>query len=385
MRSAQIKLTITTGLALFAMFFGAGNIIFPLKVGSLSGTHVLPAIIAFVISGVGVPFLGVFAVSLYEGNYWNFFNRIGKPLAFVVATFLLLIIGPLFAAPRTEVITYSTLLPSLPSVLKNAYVFNFSYFFIVFLLIYKQSHVVDIVGWFLSPIKIISFTILIAVGVFTAAPYINLPVTAAQTFHSSLTTGYGTMDLIAAFFFCSVAYKNIVNKSQIMGITSQRTIIKIMLVACVIGAALIGIIYAGFIFIAASHASALQNVPTEALIAQISTIVLGKYGALFVGICVSVACLATGATLAEVTTEYLHQTAFRGKVPRLFCLLIVLTTMFMMAILGFDGIMKIAGPILEVLYPALIVLCLINIYVKLAPKKYLPPVFKKMASEIITN
>lgn len=370
--SAKARVTIATGLALFAMFFGAGNIIFPLKVGSIAGEHLFPALLAFIIAGVGVPFLGVFAVSLYDGDYWKFFQRIGKMPAFAVITFLILIIGPLFAAPRTEVITYHTLLPALPGILKNAYVFDFLYFFIIFLFVFKQSRVVDIIGWFFSPIKIISFSILIVVGMCTATPLIDMHVSAPQAFRSSMTLGYGTMDLLAAFFFCSVAYKNIVYKCHKMNVTSQQTIIKMMLMACVIGAFLISLIYAGFIFVAASHAQALQGTATEALIGKVAGVVLGQYGALFVGICVSVACLATGATLAEVTTDYLYNTTFRQKLPRLVCLLLVLGTMIMMSILGFDGIMKIASPILEVIYPALIVLCVVNIFLKLVPvREYL--------------
>jgi LIVCS family branched-chain amino acid:cation transporter len=368
--SAQIKATIGTGLALFAMFFGAGNIIFPLKVGSFSGEHILFGLLAFVIAGVGVPFLGVFAVSLYEGDYWKFFNRIGKVPAFLVVTFLMLIIGPLFAAPRTEVITYNTLLPALPGMLKNPIVFDVLYFFIIFVFVAKQSRVVDIIGWLFSPIKIISFSLLILVGIYTAMPLVPMHLSATQVFNSSITLGYGTMDLLAAFFFCSVAYKNIVNKCQQINVTSQATLRKMMLFACLIGALLISVIYAGFIFVAASHAQALQNIPTESLITQTANVILGQYGALFVGICVSVACLATGATLAEVTTDYLFNTTFKQKVPRMVCLLMVLGTMVCMSVLGFDGIMKIAGPILEVIYPALILLCVVNIYLKVMPSTF---------------
>lgn len=85
--SAKLKVIMITGLALFAMFFGAGNMIFPLQLGVDAGQHVLPALLAFIITGVGVPFLGLFAVSLYEGDYWRFFNRFGRVFAFVCVLF----------------------------------------------------------------------------------------------------------------------------------------------------------------------------------------------------------------------------------------------------------------------------------------------------------
>jgi branched-chain amino acid:cation transporter, LIVCS family len=383
--SMPFKITLTTGLALFAMFFGAGNMVFPLKVGSEIGIHILPALIAFIISGVGVPFLGVFAVSLYEGDYWNFFNRLGKMPAFIVVTFLILIIGPLFAAPRTEVITYNTLLVALPGVLKNPYLFDLLYFSIIFFLVYKQSRVVDIIGGLFSPIKIISFSLLIIVGIYTAAPLIPMQMNVGAAFNSSLTAGYGTMDLLAAFFFCSVVYKNVVHKFKQAGITNQNLLIKTMLIGCLIGAILISLIYTGFIYIAASHAQALQGVATEGLIGKIADIVLGQYGSLFVGICVSIACLATGATLAEVTTDYLYNTTFQTRISRKICLSLVMIVMMCMSILGFDGIMKLASPILNVLYPLLIILCIVNIFYKLyLPSKLLLP-YPRSQKELVTS
>lgn len=368
--AAKIRLVAITGLALFAMFFGAGNMIFPLKLGMEAGQHVLPAGLAFVITGVGVPFLGLFAVSLYEGDYWKFFERFGKVFAFVIITFLILIIGPLFAAPRTEIVTFNTLLPALPSLLQNTYVFDFCYFGLVFLLVCNQSRIVDIMGWFLSPIKILAFTVLIAIGLYTAAPLMHIPETSQHTFTSALTTGYGTMDLLAAFFFCTVAYKNIVNKCHSVGVTSKKAIANMTLLSCIVGAALISVVYIGLTLAAASHAEALQNVPTEALIGKISYIVLGQYGSVFVGICVTFACVATATALVEVTADYFHRTIFKEKLPRLVCVIGTLVVMYLMAILGFDRIMKIAGPILNGLYPMLIFMCVVNIFLKLVPMQF---------------
>lgn len=367
--AAQIKLISITGLALFAMFFGAGNMIFPLKLGVNAGQHVLSITLMFILSGVGVPFLGLFAVSLYEGDYWKFFQRFGKVFAFAVITFLILIIGPIFAAPRTEIVTFNTLLPVLPESLKNPYLFNFAYFFTVFLFICNQSRVVDIIGWFLSPIKILAFSTLIVIGIYTAIPTVHIQLDAPQTYASALTMGYNTMDLLAAFFFCTVAYNNIVNKCYKMGVTSKQSIAKMTLLSCIVGAILISFVYFGLTLVAAAHAQELQNIPTEALIGKISYLVLGKYGSIFVGICVTFACLATAVALTEVTTDYFYRTLFNKKVPRLTCVGFILSVMFSMAVLGFDGIMKIAGPILNVLYPVLIVLCIVNIAMKLIPAK----------------
>lgn len=367
--STRIKVIAITGLALFAMFFGAGNMIFPLQIGVTSGQHVLPAVLAFIVTGVGVPFLGLFAVSLYEGDYWQFFQRFGKIFAFVVVTFLVLIIGPLFAAPRTEIVTFNTLLPALPGFLKNTYVFDFIYFLLVFVLSCNQSRVVDIIGWILSPVKIIAFTTLVILGVHTAAPLMHIQLNTSQVFNSALVTGYGTMDLLAAFFFGAVAYRNIVSKCQQAGVMSRQSIIKMTLMASIVGAVLISLVYFGLTYAAAYHATDLQNVPTESLIEKVAYLLMGEYGSIFVGICVTFACLATATALVEVATEYFYHTIFRNKLPRLVCMLGMLAVMYLMAILGFSGIMKIAVPVLNVIYPVLIVLCVVNIAFKLMPAK----------------
>ena len=129
-------------------------------------------------------------------------------------------------------------------------------------------------------------------------------------------------------------------------------------------------IYVGLIIAAAFHAEALKNIPTEALIGQLSLIVMGQYGALFVGLCVTFACLATASALTEVSTSFLFHHIGREKLPRHLCLILILIMMYWTAILGFSRIMSIATPILTYLYPLLIFLCVINIASKAKQRKY---------------
>lgn len=362
------KIALTTGLALFAMFFGAGNLIFPLAIGVHAGSHLFIAWLGFIIAGVGLPFLGLFAVSLYEGNYWNFFNVLGKHLSFIVVTFVIFIIGPLFAAPRTEDITFSTLQAFLPTGLSN-HTFSIFYFTLILLLSFKHTHVIDIIGRFISPIKLIAFGSLIIASLVTASAFIPGSYSASHVLSSSLSVGYGTMDLLGAFFFCHVAYNNIVRKCARIGIKDEKAIRHVTLKSCLIGACLIGTIYTGFMLASASHAGALQHVSTPALINRLSDMVLGNFGSLFVCLCVTLACVATATALAVVSTNFFFKTLFRRKIPRLMCLIIVLSIMYSMSILGFDGIMKIATPILNVLYPCLIVFCIFNIVRKLSGRE----------------
>lgn len=355
---------IPTGLALFAMFFGAGNIIYPLEIGAHSGQHVLSSILGFLVTGVGVPFIGLYAVSLYQGDYWSFFNRLGKIPAFLIITFLIIIIGPLSAMPRTETVTFETLRHYLPGFLGHPFAFSLLYCFIVFLCAYHQRKVVDLIGRILSPIKLVSFFILILLGIYFTEPALDNQISMTTTFSNALSTGYQTMDLLATFFFCALAYTHIVHKANQGRTTSHEEICTMVLKASVIGAMLLSIVYIGFLYVAANHQSVLQGVRTDQMIGAIATAVLGHFGALFVCICVSFACLATAIALAEVSSRYLYTQVFREKLPRIACLSLVMVITFTMSLLGFGRIMSLTIPILNALYPALIVLCILNILYK---------------------
>lgn len=358
------KITLTTGLALFAMFFGAGNMVFPIAIGATAGQHLFYAWLAFMIAGVGLPFMGVFAVSLFEGDYWEFFSILGKYGSFLVVTFIILIIGPIFAAPRTEDITFGTLQPFLPAQVSNHY-FSIFYFAIIFIFSYKHLFVVDIIGRFLSPLKLIAFITLIIASLMTAHALLPTAVSAYHVASNALSVGYGTMDLLATFFFCHVAYRSVTHKCSTLGITNKKSLMRIILKACGVGSFLIGFIYTGFMLSAAAHATALKNTPTANIISQLSHVVLGSYGSLFVCLCVTLACIATATALAVVSANFFHYTLFQNKLPRIVCLILVLIIMYSMSILGFNFIMSIAVPILNWLYPALIILCAVNIYRKL--------------------
>ncbi len=360
----ETSITFTNGLALFAMFFGAGNMVFPLDIGRHAGQHLFLAWLAFMLAGVGIPFMGLFSLSLFKGDYWEFFRILGKHLSFLIVTFIIFIIGPLFAAPRTEDITFSTLQGLLPQSLTNYY-FSIFYFVLIFILSYKHSLVIDIIGRVISPMKLTAFAILIIASIVMANTLMPTHKTLYQVVSHSLSVGYGTMDLLGAVFFCHVAYRNIVNKCAKIGIKDEKIIMRITFKACLIGGLLIGTIYTGFMISAALHAVSLQHVNTPALISAISHVVLGEYGTVFVAICVTLACIATATALAVVSANFFYHTLFRDKVPRIICLTIVLVIMYCMSILGFDRIMEIAIPILNILYPCLIVFCLFNIYRKM--------------------
>ena len=367
----QVSNVIATGFALFAMFFGAGNMVFPLFIGANAGHDILLAALAFVIVGVGTPLLGLIATSLYQGDYESFFGRLGKAPGFIIITFLMLIIGPLSAAPRTEVITYQSLLPFLPWPLSNSVLFSLLFCVITFLAAYRETKIVEIIGTRITPVKLFCFILLILMSiVFETHHQTTLPAKDGVVMQS-VSMGYGTMDMLGAFFFSTIACRTIAATLTESQKRDGRSLTKYLLISCLIAGILLGLIYLGFMISAYYQSAGLHGHSPDQLLELIATAVLGSYGAIFVGFCVLFACLATSIALADVTSTYLFHQVVKEKIPRIACMIFVIFLMFCMTQLGFDGIMKFSYPILEVLYPTLIMMCFLNILYKLCGFKWL--------------
>ncbi len=357
----ETKIILTNGVALFAMFFGAGNLVFPLMLGAQAG-HYLPGVwLAFILAGVGLPFLGVFTITLFKGDYWKFFAPLGKVVAFLVISFLILIIGPLFATPRTETVTFGSMQNLMPGPLQHPAVFSALYFAIVFLITLKQSHLTEILGKVLGPIKITAFILLIIAAVWTGHLAASTAPSRLDQVSNALSSGYNTMDLLAAMFFGGVIYQAIISRCHHHGIDFKTHATSITLKSCVVGGILLALVYTGFMVSAWLHADALQNTPTASIVAAISLLVFGHAGEWFVCVCIALTCIATASALTEVSSHYVYRFICRGKVPRLLCLIVTLLIMYAMSLLGFNEIIALASPILNWLYPLLIVFCLLRL------------------------
>ena len=362
MPSARV---LATGFALFAMFFGAGNLVFPLFLGANAGSHIFWVAVLFLLVGVGTPLLGLVATSLYRGDYWAFFDRLGKTPAFLIITFLMLVIGPFSAAPRTEVITYQSVLPFLAGPLRNPWIFSGIFCLITFLCAMREAKIVDVIGYWITPIKLTCFTLLIILGVAVTGHKLPLELATHQKtiVTEAVSMGYGTMDMLAAFFFATVAVRAIqaripsdMPEQERLHLATQR-----LLKSCLVGGALLCLVYFGFMLAAYNHSATLTGLTPDKMLHAVSKTILGDYGALFVSACVTFACLATAIALADVTSTYLYEYVFKKQAPRLFCTVLVVLVMFFMSQLGFSRIMYYAYPVLEVVYPALIVMCIVNI------------------------
>lgn len=349
-----------TGMALFCMFFGAGNLIFPLLIGKSAGSQLPSAICGLAISGVAFPFLGLIAMMLYRGNLHRFLERLGKGPAFWLLLVLQIAQGPLcmsrlFTLMHASVKGYFAW-ATLP-------VASVLIAILSFILVYRPQRLVALLGIVLTPIFLLMLGILVVVGIAVAPP---IPVAlegAGHHFIQGVKGGYMTMDLISALLFATMVVPHLVSETN--GLSQEdeeRAVRRKMTRASLIAAGLLTLCYVGLCWLSAHHSWTLPaNVGPEDLLHTISVKILGYWGGIIAAITVFLACLTTAISLAAVFAKYLREDLFKSRISPTASLILTLAVTAAITNLGFSGIIRVMGPILEILYPGLIVLCILNI------------------------
>lgn len=367
MQSVSKYRYVSTGLAMFSMFFGAGNVIFPLVIGQMVGEQVPYALMGLLLTAVGFPFMGLIAIILFHGNYWNFFNRMGRIPGFIIVTIIMLLIGPFGGMPRCIALSYSTLHTSwtgLPFVF-----FSLISCVIIFLFTYKKSRTLDLLGTYLTPLLLISLLVIVISGLLSPATPEASTLSAYESFKYGLLEGYNTMDLLASFFFSTIIFNGLNNQYEPNELDHDKKVFYHTIKASLIGATLLSLIYVGFSFVAAFHAQSLHIDSNDQLLGALTLKILGPYAGLFASITIALACLTTAIALAIVFADFLQKTLFRHRISYIQALLITLVIAFAVSTLEFKGIVALIFPILQVAYPALIVLTVANIMNRLCHTK----------------
>jgi len=374
--------TISTGLAMFSMFFGAGNVVFPLALGQYAQDKNFFAILGLLISAVGVPFTGLIAMTLFNGDYKAFFGRLGKVPGFLISAAIMGLIGAFGAIPRCITLSYSTVKIYLPDT--SLMTFSILSCLIILALTIKKNNILDILGYVLTPLLVGSLAVIILVGIVTSPAAPEAHHSPLAIFIIGLLEGYQTMDLLGAFFFSSVVL-SCLERSITRGKESQyRQMIRLALKASCIGAGLLALSYIGFSYVAAFNSAALMHVPKDELAGRIANLVLGTYAGIFACGVVALACLTTAIALSSVFAEFLHKDVSLNKISYEGALIITLVISFFVSTLNFTGIAHILAPILQVCYPGLIVLSVLNIMYKLYNFKPVKvPVFTTFALSLI--
>lgn len=362
------KEIIVVSLATFAMFFGAGNLVFPLHLGQIAGDKNFYAIAGLVFTAVVLPVVGLITMVLFQSHYKDFFYRIGRIPGFMLIILSMVLIGPLIVIPRCITLTYSLFEYSLHSV-GPLWLFSLISCAIIFGFCIYRGKIIDIFGYVLTPILLLFLVIIIIKGFMLGPPAHRVEMHDFTAFLEGLQQGYNTLDLLAGLFFPSLVFASIQEKYKNNGNSGANTFVIIALKAGLIAGGLLALIYIGMSYAIAFHGEheLITVAHPDQLIAAISSVVLGGYSGLAVTIVAALACLTTAVSLAIIFAEFLSKTfSTRAiKLSYLHCVLMTVVVTFMMSLLGFAGIAKIVVPIIVVIYPTYIALTLFNLAYKL--------------------
>lgn len=344
------------GLALFAMFFGSGNLIFPPYLGKAVGSKFIISIIGFIITGVGLPLLGILACAKINGTFKEMSLRVGKIFSIIATTGIILAIGPLLAIPRTAATTYElSISPLFPNV--GIIPCIIVYFIINLAFVLKPSSIVDNIGKFLTPILLLLLLTIIVKGIISPIGTI-VNTNFQNVFSNSLIEGYQTMDATASVIFASIVLSSVKDK----GYTKTSDIIKMTSIAGIVAVVGLGFIYGGLMYLGSQTSSILPgDISKTALVTEIVNRVLGFSGNIVLGLAVALACLTTSIGLTSSAAKYFEELS-NGKLSYTVNSIIISVWSILTATMGVDKIVVLSVPILKILYPIVMVLVILTLF-----------------------
>lgn len=370
-RTEQI---ISIGLAIFSMLFGAGNLMYPLQVGTECGNLTFYGILGFGLTAVCLPIAGFIGMLLFDGNYKSFYYRLGVVPGGLLLFASIMIIGPVLAIPRIVTLSHTMFAPFLPGFLHqittgSSLVFALLFLTVTFFATFRENKIITILGRVISPLLLLSLIIIIGAGLWGAQTLVMCSDGAFEVFKSNFIRGYETLDLFGAIFFASIILTLL--KGNIGSHHNPRVIAAVGLQAGIIGILLLGVMYIGLSVLGMYYGHGLEYDNAGELLREIAFKVLGPYGAFLVGVAALMAFLSTAIALSAVVAEYVEHTLFRKKISFLTALVMVLTAAIPLSTFGLDRLLQLtSGPIVYVGYPMLITLTMCNIAYKLSNFKY---------------
>ena len=350
---------IVVGFALFSMFFGAGNVIFPPYLGMESGPQWLLGFSSYFIADIGLALLGVFAL-LRVGSSEAVTLRLGKIPAELLMCAIILCIGPMVAIPRTSATTFEmAITPNIPGV--SPVLFSVLFFALILALCIKESAVVDIVGKVLTPLLLVGLFAIIIKGIVTPLGEIAALPQIANAAVTGIKAGYQTMDALAALPFGIIVLQSVTAK----GYDSGRKQFRVVGGAAVLAGVLLLCVYMGLAYLGATvSAQYTSDIGRAQLIMALVEALMGKVGVILFGVVVGLACVTTAIALTSSAAAYFAELC-RGKVSYKVFVIAICVFSAVVSNLGLDRIVAVAAPVLDVIYPPTLVLIFISL---LAPR-----------------
>lgn len=357
---------LTVASMLFGLFFGAGNLIFPVQMGQLAGRNVWAAAAGFLVTGVSLPLLGVAALGVSRcSGLFELSGRLGRRYGLFFTCALYLTIGPFFAIPRCATVSFSVgIRPMLDPQSQNPLplaVFSAAFFLAVLWFSLRPSGILTWVGKVLNPIFLASLAVLMVTALCNpiGSPAQIEPdaAYASDAFFTGFLEGYNTMDALASLAFGII----VVEAIRSLGVTDPGAVAASTVRAGALSGLLMAVIYV-VITLAGAQSRGLYPVSADGgeALSVIAHHYFGPAGAVILAITVTFACLKTAVGLITSCAETFCGLFGAGPAYRtwtvLFCAVSLLIANF-----GLETIIAWSVPVLMFLYPLAITLILLSL------------------------
>ncbi|HCL76391.1 branched-chain amino acid transport system II carrier protein [Stutzerimonas nitrititolerans] len=360
------------GFMTFALFLGAGNIIFPPSAGMAAGGRIVPASIGFLLTGVGLPLLTVVALARVGGGMDRLTAPLGRWAGLALAVAVYLAIGPLFATPRTATVSFEMgIAPFAGNSAGPLFIYTSLFFLAVLLLVLNPGRLIDRVGKFITPVLLAALLVLGCAALFAPAGAIG---ETAESYSTSpllkgFLDGYLTMDALGALVFGIVIATAIRDR----GVTEPALVTRYSMIAGVIAAIGLSLVYLALFYLGATS----QGIAGDASngVQILTTYVqhtFGSTGSLLLAVVITLACLTTAVGLTAACGEF-----FSGVLPVSYRTVVVVFTAFSLLVSnqGLTQLISVSVPVLVGLYPLAIVLVALSLLDRLwvSPRRIFVP------------
>ncbi|MBQ3423551.1 MAG: branched-chain amino acid transport system II carrier protein [Romboutsia sp.] len=354
---------IVVGFALFSMLFGAGNLLFPPYLGLISGKEWITSLTGFVLADVGISLLVLAACAKHSGDLDKVLNRAGKNVSKLIGIAAILCIGPLLAIPRTAATTLEMgIVPILgKSNIIISIISSIIFFGLTLALAIRQSKVVDIIGKILTPTLLIALLILIIKGIMNPIGDLNSAAMIENLFQEGVSQGYLTMDALGVAALATVIIASIDDR----GYKNSNEKIKLTMKSGLVAGIGLIVVYGGLMYLGAMLSNMDGNpygvnTPQASLMVVLTNILFGYTGKVILCVIVTLACLTTAIGLTSATAKYFSSIA-NGKLKYKSTVIAICLFSLVVSNFGVDTIIKFSSPILEVVYPVLMVLAAMSL------------------------
>lgn len=348
------------GLMPFALFFGAGNLIFPAFLGQQAGENWFSAMLGFLLTGAGLPLLGVIAIGYSNSRDVQVLaSRVTPLYGILFASALYLAIGPLFATPRTATVSFEIgVVPYISEESKTLALALFSLFFfgVAYWLSLSPGKLVGRIGKILTPVLLVTIAILMGYAAMNPMGALTAPQGdfAIRPFAKGILEGYGTMDALASLVFAII----VIDAVRAMGVDNRAELLRTTTIAGVVAATCLAVVYLMIGYMGATSVAGLgMQENGAAVLSKTAQFYFGNAGNILLSVIVFLACLSTAIGLIVANAEFFNRLC-PGISYKTFVTIFTLVSMAF-ANKGLAGIISFSIPVLMLLYPLTVVIILL--------------------------